>query len=77
MTPVNETNKKQKSVTKTFQKGDDFIDVVNFFTGHDMFIETHDYQPEGTCWSQGEPGPYDPRCELKYKYVITIRRIEP
>jgi len=38
-------------------------------------IETHDWQPEGTDWSGGEPGPHDPRCDLKKKYVITVKEV--
>ncbi len=61
-----------KSKAKTFYKGDDYAELIDWFTNQ---IETHDYQPEGTNWSGGEPGPHDPVCELAKKYVITIKEV--
>jgi hypothetical protein len=57
------------SSSKTFQKGDDYGELIEWFMKQ---IETNDYQPEGTEWSGGEPAPYDPVCELKHKYRIVI-----
>jgi hypothetical protein len=62
-----------KSLTRTFQKGDDYGKMVEWLFNQ---FETDDYQPEGTDWSGGEPGPMDPRCDLKHKYRITITKIE-
>lgn len=61
------------SKSKTFQKGDDYGDLVEWFMNQ---IEVNEYQPEGTEWSGGEPGPFDPVCELNQKYVITVKKIE-
>jgi hypothetical protein len=63
----------RESKSKTFQKGDDYGDAVEWFLHQ---IETTDYQPEGTEWSGGEPGPHDPVCELTHKYIVTVTKIE-
>jgi hypothetical protein len=60
------------SKSKTFQKGDDYGELIEWFMKQ---IETHDYQPEGTEWSGGEPTPFDPVCELTAKYTITVTKI--
>lgn len=60
------------SKSKTFQKGDDAGELIEWF--HNQ-IETHDWQPEGTHWGGGEPGPHDPVCELKHKYIITVTKV--
>ena len=62
-----------KTKSKTFAKGDEFHDMHEWFVQQ---IETDDWQPEGTDWSGGEPGPLDPRCDLKFKYRIIIQKIE-
>lgn len=59
------------SKTKTFQKGDELSEALDFLIEN---IETHDYQPEGTHWSGGEPCPMDPRCDFAHKYIITRRK---
>ena len=61
----------KKTATKTFQQGDDYGELIEWFMKQ---IETNDYQPEGTEWSGGEPAPFDPVCELKHKYTITVRQ---
>ena len=59
-----------KSKAKTFYKGDDYGDIIEWFMSQ---IETHDYQPEGTdC---GLLSPPDPVCELAKKYVITVKEV--
>jgi len=63
----------KSSKSKTFLKGDDFGEAIEWFTNQ---IETHDWQPKGTNWGGGEPGPHDPRCDLKNKYIITVTKIE-
>jgi hypothetical protein len=63
----------KKSVSKTFQKGDDYGELYEWFIKQ---IETHEWQPEGTDWSGGEPGPIDPHCDLAHKYIITVTRID-
>lgn len=63
----------KSSKTKTFQKGDEYGELIEWFMKQ---IETHDYQPEGTEWSGGEPVPYDPVCELVSKYTITITKVD-
>lgn len=61
-----------QSKSKTFHKGDDALsEILDFVMGS---IETDDYTPEGTEWSGGEPGPHDPRHDLKFKYVITVTK---
>lgn len=60
------------SKSKTFQQGDDFSEVVEWFMKQ---FETTDWQPEGTNWGGGEPGPFDPRCDLNHKYVVTITKV--
>lgn len=60
------------SKSKTFQKGDQFHEVIEWFSNQ---LETTDWQPEGTNWSGGEPGPNDPRCDLDHKYIITITKV--
>jgi hypothetical protein len=62
-----------KSKSKTFHKGEDLSGMMDWFVNQ---IETHDWQPEGTEWSGGEPGPFDPRCDLKHKYIITVTKVE-
>jgi hypothetical protein len=64
---------KTTSKSKTFQKDEDYGQLIEWVMAN---IETHDWQPEGTDWSGGEPGPHDPHCDLMHKYVITIKRIE-
>jgi hypothetical protein len=64
---------KRATKSKTFQKGDDFYEVIEWFTSEGKF-ETNDYTPEGTNWSGGEPGPHDPVSALKNKYLITITK---
>lgn len=59
--------------SKTFFKAEDYGDLIEWVMHQ---IETHEYQPGGTEWSGGEPAPYDPVCELKHKYVITITKVE-
>lgn len=61
------------SKSKTFEKGADFGDVAEWVLSR---FETHDWQPEGTDWSGGEPGPHDPVCELKHKYRVVVIKIE-
>lgn len=61
------------SKSKTFQKGDDYGELIEWFMKQ---VETHDWQPEGTDWSGGMPGPNDPVCELANKYIITVTKIE-
>lgn len=63
--------KKYKS--KTFQKGDDYGEVIEWFMKQ---LETHDYTPEGTSSYVGGLAPYDPVCELKFRYSITICKTE-
>jgi hypothetical protein len=65
------TNETQ-SKTKTFQKGDNYGELIEWIMAQ---IKTHDYQPEGTDWSGGEPSPHDPVCELMFKYKITINQL--
>lgn len=61
-----------KSKSKTFHKGDDATaEILDFVMSN---LETDDYTPEGTDWSGGEPGPFDPRSDLKFKYVITLTK---
>lgn len=62
-----------KTKSKTFQKGDDVPDMLDFIMNN---IETHDYQPEGISSYNDGLTPYDPVSELKHKYVITIKQIE-
>lgn len=62
-----------KSKTKTFQKDQDYGEVIEWFMSN---IETYDYEPEGTDWSCGMPGPHDPECNLSKKYVITIKELK-
>jgi hypothetical protein len=64
---------KTKSKSKTFNKGDDFQDVADFFIGKN--IETEDVQPEGTESYADGLTPFDVRCELKHKYIITITKV--
>jgi hypothetical protein len=59
------------SKSKTFHEGDDFGKVAEWVMNQ---FETNDYQPEGTLWLGGEPGPHDPVCELKFKYVVTVTK---
>jgi hypothetical protein len=66
-----EKEETQASKSKTFQKGDDAGELIEWFINQ---IETHDWQPEGTDWGGGQPGPIDPRSDLKHKYTITITR---
>lgn len=61
------------SKCKTFQKGQDWSDILNFVT--DYPFETNDYTPDGTDWSGGEPGPHDPVSELTKKYVVCIKQV--
>ena len=61
------------SKSKTFQKGDDYSEVVEWFMKQ---LEVYEWQPEGTNWSGGEPGPFDPVCELKAKYKIQVSKTE-
>lgn len=59
-----------KSRAKTFYKGDPAGEMIEWFINQ---IETHDWQPEGTdC---GMLSPPDPRCDLKKKYVITVKEV--
>lgn len=62
----------RSSKSKTFQEGDEFGELYDWFLNQ---IETVEWQPEGTDWSGGEPGPIDPRCDLKHKYTITVTKI--
>jgi|SRR6478609_5262471 len=62
------------SKSKTFQKGDDFYEVINFFTQDGLF-ELDEIQPEGTDWSGGEPGPHDPQSLLKHKYIVYVVKV--
>lgn len=62
-----------KSKCKTFQKGQEWTDILNFITEYPF--ETHDYTPEGTNWIGGEPCPHDPCQELTKKYVIIIKQV--
>lgn len=65
---------KTKSKSKTFAKGDaDIHEMIEFVVQN---IETYDDTPQGTNWSQGEPGPHDPVERLSHKYIITVTRIE-
>lgn len=57
------------SITKSFKQGEDAGELIEWFINQ---IETHDWQPEGTDWSGGQPGPIDPRSDLKHGYRITI-----
>lgn len=66
------------SKSKTFQKGDDYGELIEWFMKQ---IEVHEYQPEGTAsYSDGLApasysdglAPYNPVCELSHKYTITI-----
>ncbi|NCX55963.1 MAG: hypothetical protein EBW87_02040 [Burkholderiaceae bacterium] len=64
----------RKSTSKTFYKGEsEYTEVLDFLEKN---IEATEVIPEGTVWIGGEPGPCDPRCELKFKYIITITKIE-
>lgn len=57
---------------KTFQKGEQFYELIEWVGEN---VSVIDWQPEGTDWSGGEPGPIDPRCDLDAKYIVTITRI--
>lgn len=65
-------NTETSSKSKTFQQQEDYGNVVEWFFKQ---FETNDYQPEGTDWSGGEPGPIDPVCELKHKYIVTVTKV--
>lgn len=67
---------KRTSKSKTFQKDLEFYEIMEWIGSKESTIETNDYTPEGTNWSGGEPGPYDPVSALKYKYLITITKFE-
>lgn len=62
------------SKSKTFPAGTDFNEMLEFLTNNEI-IQTNEYQPEETNWIGGEPGPHDPVCELKYKYILTITQV--
>ena len=62
-----------KSKSKTFQKGDDYGELIDWFVRQ---IETHEYQPKCIASYADGLGPYDPVCEIVSKYVITVRRVE-
>ncbi len=70
---VTEGHLQRRSKSKTFQKGDDYSELIEWFMKQ---VETDDSFPEGTDWSGGEPGPIDPLCELRHKYIITVTKIE-
>jgi len=38
-------------------------------------VEVEESIPEGTEWIGGEPTPFDPRSDLKYKTIITITKV--
>jgi hypothetical protein len=61
------------SKSKTFAKGEDYGPFIEWVMAQ---VETHDYQPEGTESYGDGLCPYDPVCELKYKYVVTVTKIE-
>ena len=61
------------SRSKTFQQGCDYQEIIDWFVKH---IDTEDFQPEGTNWSGGEIGPWDPECNLKHKYIVTITKVD-
>lgn len=63
---------KTVSKSKTFQKEDQLHETVDWMVSQ---LEIHDWQPEGTEWSGGEPGPHDPRSDLKFKYIITVTKV--
>jgi hypothetical protein len=62
------------SKSKTFPKEDTQLhEVIDWVVEQ---IETDDWQPAGTNWGGGEPGPMDPRCDLKHKYIIQVIKVE-
>lgn len=61
------------SKSKTFQKGDDYGEVIEWFMKQ---IETHEWQPEGTSSYGDGLAPFDPVCELTSKYTITVTKFK-
>jgi hypothetical protein len=61
------------SKTKTFQKGDDYGELIEWFIKQ---IEVHEYQPDGTSSYGDNLAPFDPVCELVAKYTVTITKTE-
>lgn len=64
---------RKTSKTKTFQKEDQLHELMDWVVNN---VQTDDWQPQGTNWGGGEPGPMDPRIDLDAKYIVTITRIE-
>lgn len=60
---------KTVSYSKTFQKGDDVLpEILDFVVSN---IEVDDVTPEA---SSGELTPPDPQQNLKFKYVVSVRK---
>lgn len=64
-----------KTNSKTFRKGVDFHEILDFITSEKGGIETNDYTPEGTAGYGDGLSPHDPVSELKFKYVISITKV--